>query len=568
MNFHSLLLLPFICLFPFFSLANNQDSLAIFKEKKLSEQHLFIKERLNSAKDIQLYITVFSNNATAQKDTLHIAKSYYFKYRFFRKVKVYAKAHTAIDKAILLAKHSKKDSLLGSFFHAKGATFFIQSNYKDALAYYLKAYDVMRIKGSVANRLALEFDIATIKLRVRKTEEALAEFDKIIHSYDSLLTAKSNSRFLRIRFIKILNNTAKSYTKEAMYEKAIALYTKSLLLNETTNYLSGKCIAIGGKGNVYTFEKKYEKALEKLNNALEISTVNSELHLITPFLLLDKGKCLFGQKKYAEALKVFAETDSIIQAKQLNFLDLDETYRFFAKTHVQLGNHEKATAIYDQYIERKNLNADKRFELYQTIFKGYDLKNVEHRAEEATKASNLFKSYFSKAILVITVLVIATIIFFLYDRNRQKKKFAKFHALIAELKAKEVNVTEIQPKGYVLSDEKATKILHNLETLEAKLFFLDKKYNLSTLAKKCNTNSSYLSKVINQYKEKTFSEYMIDMRITYVLNALKNDKKLRSYTIQSIAEEIGFKKSESFAKAFKKRTGFNPSYYIKSLEKL
>ncbi|MCH2192623.1 hypothetical protein [Kordia sp.] len=50
----------------------------------------------------------------------------------------------------------------------------------------------------------------------------------------------------------MLNNTAKSQTNVAMYEKAIELYSKGLLLNETTNYLSGQCIAIGGKGNVYT----------------------------------------------------------------------------------------------------------------------------------------------------------------------------------------------------------------------------------------------------------------------------------------------------------------------------
>ena len=141
-----------------------------------------------------------------------------------------------------------------------------------------------------------------------------------------------------------------------------------------------------------------------------------------------------------------------------------------------------------------------------------------------------------------------------------------FRFELEDLKTKEIKTTEIISTGYVLSDEKAAKILDNLAALEAKLFFLDKKYNLTTLAKKCNTNSSYLSKVINTHKGKTFSEYITDMRITYVLSALKDDKKLRSYTIQSIAEEIGFKKSESFSKAFKKRTGINPSFYIKNLK--
>ncbi|MGH1386508.1 helix-turn-helix domain-containing protein [Kordia sp.] len=557
-----------LILLPFWVLANNQDSLSIFKEKNLSQQHTYIKERLNSVKNIDTYITAFSDKARGQKDTLYIAKSYYFKYRTYRKAKAYSEAHSAIDKAILLAKSSKKDSLLGSFFHAKGATFYMQSNFKAALDYYLKAYDIMRTKSSISKLLTLKFNIAVMKLRVGKTQEASLQFYKIIHSYDSLLSTKPNSYALKKNFIIMLNNTAKARTDLAMYEHAIELYSRSLLLNETINYLPAKCIAIGGKGNVYTAEKKYEKAIEKLNEALAISTKDKESDLVTPYLLLDKGKCLFGLKKYKEALENFVEIDRIIQTKKLNFPNLDEAYQFLGKTYVQLGNHEKATEVYDQYIKRKKLNDEKRFELYQTIFEGYDLKNVEYRAEKAAKESNLFKSYFTQAILAIILLIISAIAFFMYYRNKQKQKFTKFHALIKELKTTEVKDVETVPTGYVLSDEKASKILNNLEVLETKLFFLDKKYNLSTLAKKCNTNSSYLSQVINKYKEKTFSEYMTDMRITYVLNALKNDKKLRSYTIQSIAEEIGFKKSESFAKAFKKRTGFNPSYYIKNLDKL
>ncbi|PTX60046.1 tetratricopeptide repeat protein [Kordia periserrulae] len=567
MNFRIFL----VIVIAFFALpisANPQDSLSIFKEKKLSQQFAYVKERLNTSVEMMPYINELLKAARSEKDTNFMAQSYYLKHRVYRKNKLYSEAHAAIDSAISLAQLQQKDSLLGSFYHAKGATFYIASQYSEALELYLKAYDVMRVSGSISNRLTLEFDVATIKLKVGKTAEALAEFDNIIRSYDSLLTQKPDSRFLKIRFVKMLNNTAKSYTEAGMFQRAHDLYSKSLVLSETTDFLSGKCIAIGGKGNVFTAQQAYEKALVKLDEALKISTNHEDLYLITPFLLLDKGKCWFGLNDYEKALNYFRETDEIIQEKQLNFVGLDETYQWLAKTYVQLGNYEKATEIYDQYIERKNISTDRRFELYKTIFEGYDLKNVEYRADKAEKSSNLFKNYFSQAMVAIVLIVIASGIFFVYYRNRQKQKLAKFHTLIQELKEKESSTENASQKGYVLSDEKAAKILEYLEKLEAKQFFLDAKYNLATLAKKCHTNSSYLSKVINQYKEKTFSEYMNDMRIDYVLTALKNDKKLRSYTVQSIAEEIGFKKSESFAKAFKKRTGFNPSYYIKNLENL
>jgi tetratricopeptide (TPR) repeat protein len=268
-------------LLPVSMLAMNQDSLSVFKNKKLSEQHVFLKERLNSTKNIEIYIATFLEQATAKKDTHYISKAYYVTHRFHRKLKEYVKAHDAIDEAISLATISQKDSLLGSYFHAKGATFYIQSNYTDALHYYLKAYDIMRTKGSIENRLTLQFDIATIKLKGRKTKEALADFEYIIQSYDSLIQTKPDSRFLTIRFIKMLNNTAKWYTEEAMYINAIDLYSKSLILSKSVAYNSGKCIAIGGKGNVYTAQKQYEKAIKKLDQALVIATSHKELNLIS-----------------------------------------------------------------------------------------------------------------------------------------------------------------------------------------------------------------------------------------------------------------------------------------------
>jgi len=90
--------------------------------------------------------------------------------------------------------------------------------------------------------------------------------------------------------------------------------------------------------------------------------------------------------------------------------------------------------------------------------------------------------------------------------------------------------------------------------------------SLSSMAKKINTNTTYLSKVINSHFKKSFNAYINELRINYVLTRLKEDKLFRRYTIQSIANDIGFKSKESFNKAFRIQTGILPSYYIKQLE--
>lgn len=108
-----------------------------------------------------------------------------------------------------------------------------------------------------------------------------------------------------------------------------------------------------------------------------------------------------------------------------------------------------------------------------------------------------------------------------------------------------------------------TKIIH----FESSKGFKQNNLTLDKLARDLDTNRDYLSKFINEEKRKNFSQYLNELRINYILLELKNDRKLRKYTISAIASEVGFSNSESFSNAFKRTTGTLPSFYIKLLEK-
>ena len=117
-----------------------------------------------------------------------------------------------------------------------------------------------------------------------------------------------------------------------------------------------------------------------------------------------------------------------------------------------------------------------------------------------------------------------------------------------------------------ISKEIVKSVLIALEELENNNTFLDNEITLNSLSKLYNTNSNYLSKIINTYKEKNFSTYISDLRIAYCLEKLKNDTTFRKYSIKAIAFEVGFNNTESFSKAFFKKTEIYPSYFIKELE--
>lgn len=117
-----------------------------------------------------------------------------------------------------------------------------------------------------------------------------------------------------------------------------------------------------------------------------------------------------------------------------------------------------------------------------------------------------------------------------------------------------------------VSEEIINDILLKLKQFEMEKGYLDKDLDLSGLAKTLGTNHSYLSRVINQVKKKSFKNYLNDLRIEYAYVDLQTNPKKRRYTIEAIAWEVGFKSAESFSKKFKQRFKMYPSAFLKKLK--
>ncbi|WP_226294140.1 helix-turn-helix domain-containing protein [Aquimarina algicola] len=126
-------------------------------------------------------------------------------------------------------------------------------------------------------------------------------------------------------------------------------------------------------------------------------------------------------------------------------------------------------------------------------------------------------------------------------------------------KTHQVGISGINP-------ETLQQLLVQLQQFEEQHLYLQPNINVKDLAKSFGSNSSYLSKVVNTYKQKSMSQYINDLRIDYAITTLQTDATFRKYTIKAIAKEIGFNTPEAFAKKFYKRTGIYPSYFVKNLD--
>jgi AraC-like DNA-binding protein len=89
---------------------------------------------------------------------------------------------------------------------------------------------------------------------------------------------------------------------------------------------------------------------------------------------------------------------------------------------------------------------------------------------------------------------------------------------------------------------------------------------LTSLAKKLNTNPSFLSKVINSGFGINFNDFINRYRVQEV-KALLSDSANANITIMSLAYDAGFNSKATFNRAFKKFTGKNPRDFSVNFDK-
>lgn len=119
-----------------------------------------------------------------------------------------------------------------------------------------------------------------------------------------------------------------------------------------------------------------------------------------------------------------------------------------------------------------------------------------------------------------------------------------------------------------LSTEHTEKLLEDiLRVMEDGTYVFNPDFSLNQLAKLVNSNTKYVSWVINDTYNKNFRTFINEYRIREASKRLLNTEKYGSLTIQAIAEDVGFKSVTNFVVSFKRNVGITPSLYQKMARK-
>lgn len=552
-------------------------------EKKIDESH-------NSKKEMWKWINLYIKKSKLNKNN----ETLLYAYRVASNSCDYPINFKYADSALVVAKKSNDNKLLSYAFLNRGNLFMSQERYKKALDEILIANKLSNSVGDQYTYNKTKYLISQNKIYLGLYEDANNELKGCLKYFkENLSLGDELGKSYSMYYLYSLMSYIDTNTKIGRQNLNADLLKEAYSYIDKNNLQVYRPYFVSSEGTDAFYRKDYKLAIDKLTKAL--LSYNDQWPHHTDIYYLGLSFWHSGRKKVA--IKYLEEIDNEYnKTKKLN-PNFRTAYEILIKYNDSIGNTEKQL----EYIN-KLMALDKSYEknykyLYTRINKEYDNqklieeKNKIEKSLKTQKITNVF-------LFLISLLVIGLIV--LRYRKLQKTYKARFEEIIAQSELKKHDDKKITQKHALLTKEQENKedsqiipkvniteasfdynfynkipglnpifienILNQLEEFENDNKFLDTQISQRLLSENFSTNATYLSKIINVYKGKTFNIYINDLRLDYIIEFLKNDVKYLNMDVKELARLSGFSNTENFSDNFQRKFKIKPSYFIKMMK--
>lgn len=331
------------------------------------------------------------------------------------------------------------------------------------------------------------------------------------------------------------------------------------------------------KGNKLCDVNKIDSAVfyaDEAKKALGISNSNYSKTLYYGFL----ADIDFKQRQFNSALSNYKKAIKYAEILDNPFLN-ESLYHKIADNYLAVDSLQKF---------QENREISKNFSSISSIIET-KASNQAHklRIEELDEQFITKMAVYKNLIwlfLILTLITLTTkIIFYFRNKNFLKRfshlvNYLKEREQEKEIKKQKQESIEIEesvkttqketslghtiPKASSLLKESEEHLLNALEKFESSKKFLNKDMSLGKLAAQLNTNTKYLSEVINRQKEMNFNAYINRLRIDYITTKMKEDPAYLNYKVSYLAEECGYSSHSTFTTVFKSIVGVSPIMFV------
>ncbi len=529
------------------------DSLSIYDYDSLFDK---IEDSNQDSVTQSVYLRFFLEKAKYEKNWEEIVNGYknYLHYSSPDLAIVYA------DSMILAAEKSKDDALIGSAYLSKGIEYYGQKKHDLALDNYLIANEYISKTKDSYLLFKVKYNIAHIKYYLGFYKEAISLFEECI---DYFKNENDRAYLNTLHSLALCYNRIGDFGVSSQFNELGLSEGKRLENDDMESYF----IHLEGINNY--FKNNYATSIEEITAALPAIIENKDFanETVGYFYI---GKSYWALNKKETAMAYFRKVDQAFNDRNYIRTDLRENYELMIDYYKSKNNLKVQLYYVGKLLKADSvLNTNFKY-LVGRIHKEYDTKKLLIEKEEIQK--KLIKRKKNEILLISAItFLFFTSVYLAYRYFRNKKIYKKRFEELMKKTGKESNTnseSKIVQNGILdINPEAAGTVLKQLEKFELDKKFLDQDWTLVKLSAAFNSNTKYLSKVIFYYRKKKFTEYINDLKVDYIIDLLKNDKRTRNYTNKALAEESGFSSTQRFTNAFNTRTGISPTFFINELKK-
>jgi len=371
-----------------------------------------------------------------------------------------------------------------------------------------------------------------------------------------------------------------TYYSRMDYRNALKSYRRSLVLNsmDTTIMRSAYSFNLTNIGDVWMKMKDFDSARYYYSRSLRFSGIDKD-YLPMACTYLSLGEMNTQMKNFSKAIEFINK--GLFYSKLVNYrAQWEEAYNLLSECYAGAGDHRNALAFLRKRNEiRDSIHTEKAHEDVANMMIKYESQKKDEQISLLNDDSLAKQKKIRIALLtILAILSLSGLLAWLTWLYYRKKLMPKVRTLdFIEEKISSVKegdnrkmkaLNKILPPRHKLvttlppAEPEADKdLMDDLENLVIRdKIYLDENLTLAETAHRLNTNTSYLSRFINDHYQVNFSAFLNGYRIEEAKRMIL-DEKFNNFSMEGIAKSSGFRSKSTFNQAFKNSTGLTPTEF-------
>lgn len=312
------------------------------------------------------------------------------------------------------------------------------------------------------------------------------------------------------------------------------------------------------KGRLEEARKYFEKQLEGHDQGW----LDNRWHLFSYLNIAETYRREGNLRQAAQEYKKALQISNLNDMRDLSAFISEQLSKCFAA----LGDLDAESLYHKEYLDRMESIHNSRLSYVAELKYISDLKKEEENRREAQLREKNQRYLIMGVVIILVIVVFASALILRQNRRLRKHNsmlFERYQNILDKTSVKDdTKYSNIKLTNDLRKDlsERIRKVMEEADII------CRQDFSLKDMAKMVDSNTTYVSRVINEDYGITFATLLSNLRVREACRRI-NEDRYTNITIEAIANNVGFKSRTAFLNAFKREVGLSPSEYIRMAKK-